>query len=202
MVQIAITGGIACGKSLVGEFLRARQVRVWDADGVVHALLRSGEPVFDDVVAAFGRGVVAQGGVEIDRRALGEIVFADPVARDRLNALVHPVVRQRLVAWRLQMSGAGAGIAAALVPLLFEAGLASGWEAIACVVASLATQRARLKLRGFDDEAADRRIRAQMSNTEKAKRSDYVIVNDGTKVLTEEQTKRMLECIMERPYGG
>ncbi len=201
MVQIAVTGGIACGKTLVGEFLKARGVVVCDADPIAHDLLRRGEPVFEGVVEAFGPGVLTVDGDAIDRGLLGGIVFGDAVARARLNALVHPVVAMRLDAWRRDAKAAGAYVIAALVPLLFEAGMDAGWDAVVCVVASPATQRERLLARGLSEAAAVCRMQAQLPQAVKAARSDYVIVNDGTRDVAEEQTSRVLKRILERPYG-
>jgi len=200
MVHIAVTGGIACGKTLVGEFLSDRGVRVCDVDHIAHTLLRAGDPVFGEVVASFGRGILAPDGA-IDRRALGVIVFADAAARERLNALVHPAVTVRLAAWRRRMSDERVRVCAALVPLLFEAELDTGWDAVVCVVASPAAQQMRLCERGFTVAEARCRMQAQLPQKEKARRSDYVVINDGTKALAEEQTSRALKSILERSYG-
>lgn len=97
-LRICVTGGIACGKSLVGKYLAALGVAVIEADTVCHGLMRAGMPLFPQIVATFGRAILASDG-EIDRLALGRRVFADAAARAKLNALLHPVARDAIEAW-------------------------------------------------------------------------------------------------------
>jgi dephospho-CoA kinase len=195
MVGIAITGGIACGKSLVGALMGGWGVEVCDADDLAHHLMEPGAQAYGPVVAAFGREILTGDG-RVDRRRLGDRVFADGGDRERLNAIVHPLVKE---AWRDWVSRRPpeTRAAAVLIPLLYEAGEGEGWDAVVCVVASEATQRARLAARGLDGQEARRRMAAQMPLAEKAERADFVILNDGTLDVLREQTMRVLERILE-----
>ena len=99
-LRICVTGGIACGKSLVGAQLEALGVAVIEADTVCHGLMRAGMPLFPRIVAAFGRAILAPDG-EIDRAVLGRRVFGDAAALGRLNALLHPAAAGAIEAWVL-----------------------------------------------------------------------------------------------------
>lgn len=189
MKRICITGGIACGKSSVGEVWRELGAGIIDADEVCHELLRKKRPLIGRIVSAFGRGVLNRSG-GIDRRILGRIVFADGEKRRKLNALIHPEARRVINAW-LKMQAGGrfedgsrrntrVNVAAVVVPLAYEAGWERGWDAIICVAAPLSAQISRLKRKGFSEKDARRRIAAQMPLAEKMNRADYVIFNAGT----------------------
>lgn len=204
MKRICVTGGIACGKSSVGNVLRECGARIIDADDVCHELFRQGGPLADRIVAAFGRGVLNRKG-GIDRRVLGRIVFADGVKRRKLNAIVHPEARRAINAWlKLQDADCGkkrgrreigANVAAVLVPLAYEAGWETGWDAIICVAAPLSAQIARLVKKGFSDDEARARIAAQMPLAEKMSKADYVIFNAGTLEGLRQQTEKVFRSI-------
>jgi dephospho-CoA kinase len=197
MVRIAITGGLACGKSLVGSFLRAMGVDVCEADEVAHELLRPEEAVCAEVVRTFGAGILDADG-NVDRKALGRLVFSDSAALGRLNGLMHPEVRRR---WRLWLAArpADCRVAATIVPLLYEVGEGEGWDAVLCVSAPPAFQWSRLLgERGLTAEEARRRLALQMSTREKERRADYVIWNAGTPSLLEEQVRRVMRAITEK----
>lgn len=207
MKRICITGGIASGKSTVGFCLRKFGVRIIDADEVCHELFRQGGTLADRIVAAFGKGVLNRNG-GINRRVLGRIVFADGVKRRKLNAIVHPEARRAINVW-LKMQDAdcgkkrgrmkiGANIAAALVPLAYEAGWESGWDAVVCVAAPLSMQIARLVKKGFSDDEARARIAAQMPLAEKMSKADYVIFNAGTLEGLRQQTGKVFRSINEQ----
>ncbi|MFH1477476.1 MAG: dephospho-CoA kinase [Verrucomicrobiota bacterium] len=97
-LRICVTGGIACGKSLVGACLETLGVAVIEADTVCHGLMRAGTPLFPRIVAAFGRAILGSDG-EIDRAALGRRVFGDAAALLRLNAILHPAAKRAIEAW-------------------------------------------------------------------------------------------------------
>src|SRR5829696_9249138 len=103
---IGLTGNIACGKSTVLDLLRERGAQVLDADRVTHDLQAPGQPVYHAIVAEFGPSILSAPAGPIDRRALGAIVFADPAALRRLEQIVHPAVRERIMTW-LESVGAG-----------------------------------------------------------------------------------------------
>lgn len=185
-----MTGGIACGKNLVGEALAARGAEVIDTDAVSHALLRNGQPLHCRVVAAFGRRILGPGG-EIDRGALGRIVFADPAKRRRLERLVHPAVIRAVDRWLR----ARRRLAAVLVPLAYEVGWERAWDRVVCVAAPAPVQLARLRRRGLSEAEARARIAAQWPVEEKMRRADFVVFNSGGLASARKQAARILNSI-------
>jgi dephospho-CoA kinase len=194
--RLAVTGGLACGKSEVGRILARHGWRVLDADDVAHEAMAPGGAAHEGVVRAFGREIRAADG-RIDRARLGARVFADDAARLALNAIVHPPVVARCRAWAEEQRRAGRPCAV-LVPLLFEAGMDAGWDAVLCVTAPEADVRDRLRRRGVADDEAGRRIAAQMPLDEKRRRSDAAIRNDGSRDDLERETMKTLQDILRR----
>lgn len=186
---VALTGGIACGKSAVGRCLRDLGAAVLDTDAVAHALLRRGTPVYRRVVRRFGRSVQNPDG-SINRRALGRRVFADAAARRALNGWMHPAVLRRVAKWRAAQRRRGRD-AVVLVPLLFEAGAGRGWDTVICVAAPRAAVQERLRARGLTRREAEQRIRAQWPLREKMKRSDVVLCNDRSLAALRQRTRRI-----------
>ena len=175
---IGLTGGIACGKSVVGRLLEKRGAAVLDTDAVAHELMRKGAPLYRRMVRRFGREIVAAGG-EIDRRALGGRVFASARERRALEALAHPPVRTVVRRWLKAQARAGRP-AVVLVPLLFEIGWMDPWDVVVCVTARRRTALARLRGRGWSAAEARARLAAQWPVAEKARRADLVIRNNGS----------------------
>jgi len=191
---LCVTGGIACGKSSAGKVLEASGFCTLDADRVAHELMAKGRPVCRAVAREFGAGVLDAAG-EIDRSALGSIVFEDPEKLGALNALVHPAVRRALADWIRRMRRERRK-AAALVPLLFESGMEElDWDAVLCVTADEETVLRRLAARGLDREAARRRIRAQWPPEEKARRADYVLSGNEDLKRFGESVRKLLKRI-------
>jgi dephospho-CoA kinase len=182
VLTIGLTGGIGSGKSTVAGMLAALGARVVDADQVGHDVYRPGTPGFRDVVAAFGRAVIAPDGT-IDRRALGTIVFADPAALARLNAIVHPLIAAEL-ARRIAAARAG-GYAGPLVieaAVLVEAGWRPLVDRLWVVSVSPETAVARVTAsRGLPRAEVERRLAAQTSDAERRRVADLVIENDGSR---------------------
>jgi dephospho-CoA kinase len=196
MLRVAVTGGIACGKSLVIAYLRSQGFAVCDADDIAHRTMAPGGTVYDAVVESFGSNIVDDTG-QINRDRLSAIVFSDPRQLTRLNELVHPVVRQEIGDW---LSKQTSGVAAAFVevPLLFEAGMAEGWDAIICVGCSDEVEKQRMRDRGLCEEDIEKRLSAQLPLQEKQNRSDFVIWNDGSRDELEQQISGVLKTIQER----
>lgn len=189
-ITLAVTGGIACGKSETGRILAQQGFAVLDTDVLAHQLMKAGTPVFQQVTDRFGRQVVGTDG-EIDRAALGRIVFDDPAARETLDRMVHPAVMEAAEQWEQEQ----AGDAAVLVPLLFEAGWDDGWDAVICVSADEKAVFQRLEKRGLSRAEAARRIAAQMPLKEKEKRADFIIENNGSPEALRDEVIHVLECI-------
>ncbi|TFH17789.1 MAG: dephospho-CoA kinase [Lentisphaerales bacterium] len=195
MLKLAVTGGIACGKSRVGAFLREMNVAVCDCDSIAHDVMRRGSSVFDQVVDEFGSDLLDERG-EIDRDRLGDIVFSSSEQRGILNGIVHPHVKAGWEQWLKQIDEPVLA-ATVIVPLLFEGGFEEGWDRVVCVAAPLEKQLQRLAKRGFGEPEARRRISAQYDVTEKMKRSDVVLYNAGSLDGLRKQTERALKLVLE-----
>jgi len=195
VTRVAITGGIACGKSLFSHFLTELGMDILDADDVTHELEAPGGAAVPAIRHFFGSGVMdAAGGV--DRRALAEIVFNDSDARKRLNEIVHPLVQQAIRRW---LESPGRRLKAVVIPLLFEVGWNSEWDMIICVRAQETVQVQRLmRDRGFSQEEARRRIAAQMPVAEKADRSQIVVDNDADAKALALEAARVFRFLSER----
>lgn len=194
MIKIALTGGIACGKSLVGEMLRGCGLPVCETDKIGHDVLEQDEPVRRALIREFGAGIADQDG-KIDRSILGKEAFADLEKLGKLNRLTHPAILKRLDAWLTEQAATSTSCAIAIIPLLYEAGLDKRWDVVVCVGAPEADQLRRLTERGLSLVEAKARIGAQMSQAEKMERADYVIYNCGSKALLEKQVKQVLRGI-------
>jgi dephospho-CoA kinase len=199
MRLIGLTGGIGSGKSTVGRMIAAAGVPVIDADDLAHAATAIGGPAYQGVIDAFGTGIVREDGT-IDRRALGTIVFHDPEARARLNAIVHPAVRQLLFAQFEDWQQAGVPVAVTIIPLLYEAGLEGLFDEIWVTACPEDVQRQRVQQRdGFDAAHTEARIRAQMPLADKIARADHVITTAAPLPEVEQQIHRLLDAAKERP---
>jgi len=176
--------------------LRDLGAEVIDADEAAHAVYEPSTPGFDAVVREFGDDYVRDG--RIDRRRLGELVFKDPDARRRLNAIVHPLVREWMAARSAEAIERGTEIVVQDVPLLFENGLEQLFQKVILVWVPATVQVERLVSgRGFTDERAREVIAAQMPIDEKRARAQHVIDNSGTANATREQVERVWRQLIE-----
>ena len=188
MKLIGLTGGVGSGKSTVAAVLRELGADVVDADEASHAVYEPGTPGFAAVVREFGGGMVRDG--RIDRKRLGEIVFKDSDARRRLNAIVHPLVREWMAARTAEAIDRGADVVVQDVPLLFENGLEKLFPIVVLVWVPKEVQVDRLvNGRGFSRERAREVIAAQMPIDEKRARAQHVIDNSGTSESTRAQVE-------------
>jgi dephospho-CoA kinase len=197
VMRVAITGGIACGKSLFSHYLQRLGAELLDADDVVHRLEAPGGAAVPRLVRLFGDSVLdSQGG--IDRAALAGWVFADADALERLNAALHPLVRKILSDW---IAAPGDALRAAVIPLLFEAGWSEDWDVIVCLVSSETLQLERLmRHRGLTEGQARRRIAAQMPVTEKAARAHLVVHNDADAEALAREAEKVYRILTEKAY--
>lgn len=178
MLRVGLTGGIGAGKSEVSQRLAAQGATVIDADAVARTVVAPGTPGLAEVAAAFGPGVLRPDG-SLDRPRLGEIVFADPELRARLNAIVHPLVGARMT--ELEQAAGTAGIVVHDVPLIAENGLASTYDIVVVVDAPRRVQADRLmKHRGLTREQATARIAAQATRKQRLAIASLVIDNSGS----------------------
>jgi len=196
MTTIAVTGGIACGKTTLGRCLSGEGVSVCDADDLAHDAMAPGSDLLGKIVSVFGRDVVGEAG-GLDRVVLGRRVFADEREREALNRLVHPEVRRRCREWVARQDRAQR-VAAVIVPLLYEAGFDDEpWQAVVCVTASHEIQCARLAQRGLGMRDAEMRIASQMPVREKEKLADFVVVNNASLEILRRQVTKVLQRILE-----
>ena len=191
---VALTGGIASGKSAVAARFAARGAGVIDADVVARELVAPGQPALAEIVAAFGAQVLDADGA-LDRRALRERVFADAAARKRLEAILHPRVR---VALRERAMAIEAPYALLVIPLLVESGHYDWVDRVVVVDAPRAMQRTRLIARdGIDASLADAMLDAQASREQRLAIADDVIDNDGVPADLDRAVDALHECFVE-----
>jgi len=185
MLTIALTGGIACGKSTVSGMLAQLGASIIDADQISRALTAPGGPALPAIRQAFSDGVFNADGT-LNRPALSAVVFASKTAIEQLNAITHPLVKQQMENQLAECRKQGAQVVVLDVPLLFEANMQHMGDLTACVSAPEEIQIARMKSRnGYTREEALSRIRNQMPVSEKARLSDIII--DTNKPLPELQ---------------
>ncbi|MBD0381315.1 dephospho-CoA kinase [Paenibacillus sedimenti] len=187
-MNIGLTGGIACGKSTVSAMLVSRGAILVDADQLARDVVEPGSPVLERVAAQFGQAVLHADG-SLNRKKLGEIIFADTAARKQLENLLHPPIRSLM---REQMETAEREHPQKLVvidvPLLYESGLTSMFQEVMVVYVPREVQVERLMLRdGITEMAAQERLAAQISIEEKRGLADIVIDNSGTREETSRQ---------------
>jgi dephospho-CoA kinase len=183
---IGLTGGVGSGKSMVAAMLRELGAEVLDADDAAHAAYEPGSPGFEEVVREFGSGFVRDG--RIDRARLGELVFNDKDARLRLNAIVHPLVREWMAARTAEAAERDVRVVVQEVPLLFENGLERLYSSVVLVCVPESVQLERLvEGRGLSEERARAMIASQMPIEEKRSRAPHVIDNSGSREATRAQ---------------
>lgn len=182
MSRIALTGGIASGKSFVAEELARRGAVIIDSDLLAREVVEPGTPGLAAIVERFGERVVLPDG-SLDRAALGSLIFADAAARADLNAIVHPLVRQR--SDELEAAAPEGAVVVQVIPLLVETGLDRGFDIIIVADVALETQVERLRSRnGLTRAQASARVEAQASRQERLAVATYLIDNSGTMAET------------------
>lgn len=195
---LGLTGGIATGKSTVAAVFAELGAVIVSADQLAREAVAPGSPTLQALVSAFGPEILdAAGG--LDRTVLARVVFADPAARQQLNALIHPAIG-RLAEARLQaLRDRKVPLVIYEAPLLFEAGAERRVDRILTVIVDAETQRARLADRDrLPGEEIEARISAQWPQAEKVARADYVIDNSGTSAETRQQAAALHQYLMSR----
>ena len=195
MKALGLTGGIGMGKSTAAQILQARGVAVIDTDELARQVVQPGQPALEEICQTFGSALKDASG-QLQREALAKIVFADPGARAKLEAITHPRItqlwRQQLQIWRQE----GRAVAVVVIPLLFETKVETEFDAVLCLACSEATQRQRLAARGWSSEQIQQRIAAQLPVVEKMSRAQFVIWSEGTVETLMSQLARIV------PAGG
>jgi dephospho-CoA kinase len=195
MFRVALTGGIATGKSYVLNRLRLAGLPCLDADELAHGVMAAGTEASRAIAARFGADVLAADGA-VDRRTLGPLVFADPGARRDLEAIVHPAVYRAIEAGlrAFELVG-GSPVAVVDVPLLYETGHAADFARVVATMCAPEVQLARLQERGLTEAEARQRLAAQMPAAEKAARADHVIRTDGAMEETDAQVDDLIRLL-------
>ena len=190
-MKIAIAGNIAAGKTAVESFFREFGYEVLDTDKVAHEILSS--DVAQEVINAFeGQDITSDG--TIDRKKLGEIVFSDYHSRKKLERIIHPLIRERII----EYCEARQGVSLVAIPLVFEAKMEDLFDKIIFVFADDETRLERLMNRNnLTQEEALKRINSQMSQFMKLEESDYVFHNNGTLDNLRNQVKDFVEKILK-----
>ena len=196
--RVGLTGSIASGKSTVARRLKDRGIPVIDLDKVGHEVLRRRHEGFEPVLAAFGEKILGTDG-EIDRKKLAAIVFAEPAARQRLNEILHPRIRDEEARRVSAMAEAGVVAVVTEAALLIETGQKKRFDFLVVVGCSSEIQIARLIQReGGSLREAKRRIDAQLSFEEKKAEADWVIDTSGERASTLEDADRLADEIQAR----
>jgi len=174
MKVLGLTGGIGMGKSASAQLFRSRGVAVVDTDDLARQVVEPGQLALAEVLAAFGPQVAGPDG-KLQRDELARRVFADPAARQRLEAILHPRIRAlwraQVETWRTERRP----LAVVVIPLLFETKAETELDATLCVACSAATQQQRLLARGWSLEQIQQRLQAQWPAETKMARADYLV---------------------------
>ena len=195
MTRIALTGGIASGKSFVADELTERGAVIVDADLLAREVVEPGTPGLAAVVARFGEDILGPGGA-LDRPKLAEVIFADAAARADLNAIVHPLVRAR--AEEIE-EGVADGVVVHVIPLLVEAGLVDGFDRVIVVDLPVEDQIRRLMARnGVTREQAEERVRAQATREDRRAVADRIVDNAGDPAATVAQVDEIWTWLHDR----
>jgi dephospho-CoA kinase len=192
---LALTGGIATGKSTFRDILARRHpFEVFDADACVHDLLANENNAIQAVVRRFGREVLGPDG-HVHRPTLRALVFGDPLALRDLEQILHPLVRQR---WQTRRARCAADRRDFLadIPLLYETAAEGPFDTSLVVAASPVTQRARLAARGLDAATREAMLASQLPLSEKIERASIVVWNDGTPAALDRQADLLLELLL------
>jgi dephospho-CoA kinase len=200
VITVALTGGIGSGKSEVEARLAAKGAVVIDADRIARQVVEPGTAGLDQVVAELGSGVLAADR-SLDRAAVAGLVFADPDARRRLEAVVHPLVRA--AAARLQAAAPADAVVVHSIPLLVESRTAAGFDLVVVVDAEDHTRLDRLvRLRGMAESDARARMAAQAARAERLAVADVVLTNDGSLDDLDRQVDVLWERLSAQAAAG
>ena len=198
MLNVALTGNIAAGKSAVAELFRGWGATLIDVDRLVRDAQAPGSPLLRAIAARFGADLVDPAGA-LDREALRRRVMGDPAALADLNRLVHPDVLRRRAELEREARRRGDRILVSDIPLLFEAADPSAFDAVVLVDAPEPVRRARLLAqRGLSPEDADRMLAAQAPSGPKRGRSTFVIDNDGDRAALEARARAVWTQLLAR----
>jgi dephospho-CoA kinase len=178
MMTVGLTGGIGMGKTESARLLSRWGVPVVDTDHLARDEVSPGSEGLEEVLGAFGPEYgTGTGG--LDRERMASLVFSDPVARRRLEDILHPRIHRRWKACLEQWRQDGFPLGVVVIPLLFEKGYATEFDAIVCVACSIETQQYRLRERGWSEDQMQQRIASQWPTQEKMDAASHVVWSEG-----------------------
>jgi dephospho-CoA kinase len=189
MRVIGLTGGIGCGKSLAAQYFAELGAIVIDADQLARAAIERGTDGFDEVLALFGDSILKDG--NIDRRALGELIFKDATAKKQLESIIHPFVRREFE--EAVASLKGDQVLVYEIPLLVETGAQERFDVVITVESEMENRVARLRGRGMHISEIEGRVAAQATREQRIAVADFLIENDGS----EDELLRQVENIWD-----
>ena len=189
MRVIGLTGGIGCGKSLAAQYFAELGALVIDADQLARAAIERGSDGFDEVVALFGDSILKDG--NIDRRALGELIFKDQMAKTKLENIIHPFVRREFEEAVASLNGDQ--VLVYEIPLLVETNAHEKFDLVITVESEMENRIARLRGRGMHISEIEGRIAAQATREQRIEVADFLIENDGS----EDELLRQVENIWD-----
>jgi dephospho-CoA kinase len=189
MRVIALTGGIGCGKSLAAQYFAELGALVIDADQLARNAIERGSQGFDEVVAFFGDSILNNG--DIDRRALGELIFKNPESKIKLEGIIHPFVRREFE--EAVASLKSDEVLVYEIPLLVETGAQDRFDLVITVESEIENRIARLRQRGMHITEIEARIAAQATREQRVEAADFLIENDGS----EDELLRQVENIWD-----
>ena len=191
MKILGLTGGVGMGKSAAAKILCAAGAQVVDTDDLARQLVGPGQPALAEIKKEFGPGIISSAGA-LERRELARIIFADAGARKKIEAILHPRIRERWLAQIERWRRENCKLAVVVIPLLFETRAESEFDKIICVACSAANQQKRLSERGWTATQIRQRIAAQMPVDQKIARADFVVWTDGDMAAHAWQIERIL----------
>ncbi len=194
MITMGLTGGIGAGKSEASDYLKRLGIPVLDTDVVARELVTPGQPALDEIVAAFGSAILDSQG-HLDRSALGQKVFGDSAARQRLEGILHPRIYEGWTAWIRQQSLQDQRLCAVVIPLLYEKGYDSHFQVTLALGCTPQTQRQRLHQRQWTDQMIDQRLAAQWPMSEKLQRANYCLWSEGQREALHQQIEVVLKSV-------
>ena len=198
MLVVGLTGGISSGKSTVTSWFLEKGIVVLDADQIVRQLQKPGSQLLYDLAHEFGSSVIRADG-ELARDVLGSIIFHDEAAKQKVNELIHPLVKQKLVEGIAKAKVNGEQLIVLDIPLLFESKFESLVDCTLVVYVPREVQVKRLMKRDqIDENYALAKINSQMSLEQKRDRGDYVLNNEHSIGELRNQFEQMLEMLWEK----
>jgi dephospho-CoA kinase len=191
MMLCGLTGGVGMGKSTAAGFLLQPGARVVDTDDLARDLVQPGQPALAEIKKAFGACVISADG-SLRRPELARRVFSEPAARQQLEAILHPRIRERWQTLVSQWRSENLSLGLVVIPLLYETQAENSFDKIICVACSAASQQQRLQTRGWSPEQIQQRIASQMPVAQKMARAHFVLWTEGALEVSRQQLTEIL----------